>query len=211
MGGGAQTLEMPKFKPILSFVLWLALFYGLLITPWPGMKRTYAGYFQSLGNILFARHDGPRRTRFQPLDNRDRAWPDNFDTAILIGNRYALNDQGKPKVFLLAVDAWQMGWTPTAFLVALVLATPISWQRRLWSLLLSLLCVHSFILLTVGISIWNESTRISLVTLTPFWKAIANQVEDLALDPVGPSFFAAALIWILVSFRRQDFTCLPQR
>jgi len=143
---------MPKFKPILSFVLWLALFYGLLITPWPGMKRTYAGYFQSLGNILFARHDGPRRTRFQPLDNRDHAWPDNFDTAILIGNRYA-----------------------------------------------------------VGISIWNESTRISLVTLTPFWKAIANQVEDLALDPVGPSFFAAALIWILVSFRRQDFTCLPQR
>jgi hypothetical protein len=29
-------------------------------------------------------------------------------------------------------------------------------------------------------------------------------MEELALAPVGPSFFAAALIWILVTLRRQD-------
>jgi len=175
-----------------------------------GRNEIFLRIFDDLRPAMAYQVGGMEKDPLSGWYQSKRAWPDNFDTAILIGNRYALNDQGKPKVFLLAVDAWQMGWTPTAFLMALVLATPISWQRRLWSLLLSLLCVHSFILLTVGISIWNESTRISLVTLTPFWKAIANQVEDLALDPVGPSFFAAALIWILVSFGRQDFTCLPQ-
>lgn len=100
---------------------------------------------------------------------------------------------------MLTMDAWQMGWTPTVFLVALTLATPILWRRQMWALFWGLLWIHGFILLTLGIFIWNESTRLALVTLTPFCKDITNRLEELALAPVGPSFFAAALIWISVS------------
>jgi len=72
-----------------------------------------------------------------------------------------------------------------------------------------LLWVHAFILLTLGIFIWNESVRLKLVALTPFWMEVANRLEVLALNPVGPSFFAAALIWMLVTFRRRDLTVKP--
>ena len=64
--------------------------------------------------------------------------------------------------------------------------------------------MQGFVVLTLGIFVWNESTRVGLVTLTPLGKEIANRLEELALAPVGPSFFVAALIWILVTFRRQD-------
>jgi hypothetical protein len=50
---------------------------------------------------------------------------------------------------------------------------------------------------------------VALVTLTPFWKEIANRLEEQALNPVGPSFFAAALIWMLITFRRQDLAVKP--
>jgi hypothetical protein len=93
--------------------------------------------------------------------------------------------------------------------MAFALATPISWRRRMWALLWGFLWVHGFILLTLGIFIWNESTRVALVTLTPFWKEIANRLEEQALNPVGPSFFAAALIWLLITFRRQDLAVKP--
>ena len=195
---------MPKFRTILLFVLRFGLIYGLLIAPWPGAKPVYSDYLQSLGRMALA-DDGPRMLQFQPLTDPDHKWPSNYDTSIYVSNRELLDNDGKAKTFMLVVDAWQMGWTPTAFFLALTLATPVSWRRRLWTLFWGGLCIHGFVLLTVGILIWNESTRLDLVTLTPFWKAITDRLEEQAVNPVGPSFFAGALIWIVVTFRRQDF------
>ena len=201
---------MPKLKAILVFAGWFLLIYGLLIAPWPGAKPVYAGYFRELGRLVLADDGGRRLLDFQPLDDPDHKWPPNFDTAIILANRDLLDDQGKARAFMLAVDAWQMGWTPTAFLVALTLATPIPWRRRWWALFWGWLWVQGFVVLTLGIFIWNESTRLALVTLTPFWKDLANRLEEVALAPVGPSFFAAVLIWILVTFRRQDLADKPR-
>jgi hypothetical protein len=200
---------MPKFRLILVFAGWFILIYGLLIAPWPGGKPVYASYFRGLGQLILQDNGSRRLLDFQPLDDPDRKWPPNFDTAIILANRDLLDAAGKGQRLMLAVDAWQMGWTPTAFLVALTLATPIPWRRRLWALFWGWLWVQGFIVLTLGIFIWNESTRLALVMLTPFWKDLANRLEDLALAPVGPSFFAAALIWILVTFRRQDLAGKP--
>jgi len=205
---------MLKLKPILVFAGWWLLIYGLLIAPWPGAKQLYAGYFRGLGRLVLADDGGRRMLDFQPLDDSDHRWPPNFDTAIILGNRDLLDAGGNGQKFMLTVDAWQMGWTPTAFLVALTLASPVSWRRRYWALLWGLLLVHCFVLMTLDIFIWNESTRVSLVTLTPFWKGIANWLEAVALAPIGPSFFAAALIWMLLTFRGQDLahwkTCSPK-
>ena len=196
---------MPRFRTILLFVLRFGLIYGLLIAPWPGAKQVYSAYFQSLGRLVLA-DDGPRILHFQPLADPEHKWPSNLDTAIYLSNRFMLDAEGKAKTFMLTVDAWQMGWTPTAFFLSLTLATPVSWRRRLWALVWGGLLIHGFVLLTLGIFIWNESTRLDLVMLTPFWKDIANRLEEQALNPVGPSFFAGALIWIVVTFRRQDFS-----
>ena len=200
---------MQKFRPILVFALWFILIYGLLIAPWPGAKKIYASYFRALGRVVFVENGSRRLLHFQPLNDPHHKWPPNFDTAIIMANRDLLDPDGNGHRFMLTVDAWQMGWTPTAFFVTLILATPIPWRRQLWAMFWGLLWVHGFILSTLGIFIWNESTRLSLVTLTPFWKEIANRLEELALNPVGPSFFAAALIWILVTFRRQDLAGKP--
>lgn len=200
---------MPKLKAMLVFAGWFGLFYGLLIAPWPGAKPLYAGYFRGLGQLVFENNGSRRLLHFEPLDDPGHQWPPNYDTAIILANRDLLDTQGNGQKFMLAVDAWQMGWAPTAFLVSLTLATPILWRRKRWALFWGWFWVQGFIVLTVSIFIWNESTRLALVTLTPFWKAITHQVEELALSPVGPSFFAAALIWMLVTLRRQDFAGKP--
>jgi hypothetical protein len=196
---------MLKLKPILVFACGCLLIYGLLIVPWPGAKPLYASYFRSLGWLVFAGHGDQRMLEFQPLNDPEHHWPPNFDTAIIMGNR-DMQSMGGGQRFMLTVDAWQMGWTPTAFLAALTLASPVSWRRRSWALLWGLLLVHGFVLLTLGIFIGNESTRLYWVTLAPLGKEIANWLERVALAPIGPSFFAAALIWMLVTFRWQDLT-----
>jgi len=195
---------MPKLKAMLVFAGWFGLLYALLIAPWPGAKPLYAGYFRGLGQLVLESNSGRRFLRFEPLKDPGHKWPPNFDTAIILANRDLLDANGKGPKFMLTADAWQMGWAPTAFLVALTLATPIPWRRKRWALFWGWFWVQGFIVLTLGIFIWNESTRLGLVTLTPFWKELADRLEDLALAPAGPSFFAAALIWMLVAFRRQD-------
>jgi hypothetical protein len=200
---------MPKLKATLVFAAWFGLIYGLLIAPWPEAKPLYAHYFRGLGQRVLESNSGRRLLRFEPLDDPGHKWPPNFDTGIILANRDLLDAGGNGQKFMLAVDAWQMGWAPTAFLVALTMATPIPWRRKRWALFWGWFWVQGFIVLTLGIFIWNESTRLYLVTLTPFWKGIANQVEELALSPVGPSFFASALIWMLVAFRRQDLAGKP--
>ena len=200
---------MPRLKSMLVFAGWFVLIYGLLITPWPGAKKIYGAYFSCLGQLVFTAPGSQRLLEFQLLDNHSHQWPQNFDTAIILANRDLLDQNGHEQRFMLTVDAWQMGWVPTACLVAFTLATPIPWRRRNSSLFWGLWWVHGFILLTLGIFIWNESTRLALVTLTPFWKEIANRLEEQALNPVGPSFFAAALIWLLVTFWRHDLTVIP--
>ena len=55
-----------------------------------------------------------------------------------------------------------------------------------------------------GRYIWNESTTVSLVTLSPFWKEIADALEYTLVTQMGISFSIPVLVWIAVLFRRQD-------
>ena len=123
---------------------------------------------------------------------------------IVIVNRALMNPDGSGPVRNL--DAG-FGWLPVALLMALILATPISWRRRGVAILLGVLCMHVVILLALRFIIWNESMEISLVTLPPFWKTISNGFRDALITQFNPAI--PVLIWILVTFRRGDFIASP--
>ncbi len=195
---------MGKIKPILFFAARWFLIYGLLILPWPGMKPLYAAYFQKLGQIVWAKNIRCLTLDFQQLHDPAHRWPANFDTAIIMSRSELTEDDGNDQRYLLTVDAWQMGWVPTAFFIALTLATPASWSRRRKALSWGILWMQVFVLMTLEIFIWNESTRLYPSSLALFGKSLANRLEELALSPVGPSFLAATLTWITVTFRWQE-------
>jgi hypothetical protein len=92
-----------------------------------------------------------------------------------------------------------------ALTIALIMATPVQWRRRSWALLWGMLLIMLFILFSVAVFIWNESTTVSLVTLSPVWKQIADALEYTLISQLGISFSLPVLIWIAVLFRRQDF------
>jgi hypothetical protein len=202
---------MRKYKPMLVFACWFVVTYGLLIAPWPSARPLYATYFKCFGRAIFKRDNGKRLLDFQPLDKSDHRWPSNFDTAIVMGNKDLLDANGKPRRIMLAVDAWQMGWIPTAFFLALTLATPIPWRRRWCALAWGWLWIQGWVALKLGIFIWYASPRVGLVVLSPFWADLAARLKGLVMAPVGPGFFVAAFFWLLVTFRRQDLPDIFER
>ncbi len=193
---------MASRRPILLFLCRFALGFGLLILPWPGWNGIYGRYFRAIGRIVFAENSGRRILRFEPAPD---ARPP-LDTSIAIANRDQLDATGRGPVRILSLDTRGVGWVPTALLLALVLASPVSWPRRLSALPGGLLLVHGFIFFSVAAYIWNESTGLALLSLSPFWKTVAGDLEEILITQIGASFVVPALIWIVVTFRREDFS-----
>jgi hypothetical protein len=190
-----------RHDPITFFLLRFAFIFGLLIFPWPGWNETYGQYFRVIGEAAFTRDEGRRAVVFSPGDAA--AVASGLDTGITLGNR-GLDTGGKSLVRKSSLDTRSIGWVPTALTIALIAATPIPVRRRFWAILGGLVLVHAFILFSLQAWIWNNSTDVSLLSLSPFWKKVAGDLDYTLIDQLGASFSIPVLIWILVTFGRQD-------
>jgi hypothetical protein len=190
------------WRLILGFLIRFVVVFGLLILPWPGWNEFYGQGFRAIGNAVFARQDENCILYFEA--HRQTRGFSAVDTRITIGNRHLMDSNGKGPVTLLELNTRFVGWLPTALTIALIVATPVPWRRRWWALFWGVLLIHAFILFSVAVYIWNESTTVSLVTLSPLWKEIADALEYTLVVQMGASFSIPVLIWIAVLFRRQD-------
>ena len=192
---------MPALKLIAGFFWRFALVYGLLLSPWPGFNGAYGRYLRSLGEAVFAREGGSRLVRFEPVPP---GLNQRLDSRILLSNRNELDSSGRGSARYLELDSRGIGWMPTAFFVALVAASPVSWRRRSGALLVGLGAIHGFILFSLAVYIWNQSTDLALLTLAPAWKYCIAGLEETLVTQIGASFVVPGLIWILLTFQRQD-------
>jgi hypothetical protein len=191
--------------PALRFLLRFLVIFGLLIAPWPGLNQAYSGYFQSLGQMVFGSSgESPRKVTVEPSSG-ERV---GLDTRIILQNTAFAASDGKKLLRAEEIDSRSIGWVPTALTVALVLATPIPWTRRLTALAGGLVLIHLFIFLSLQSWIWNNSPSVSLLTLSSFWQQAVDELNYALMNQLGISFTVPVVIWTLVTFRRQDQNAL---
>ena len=188
-------------KYVGGFLWRFILVYGLLIVPWPGFNEAYGRYFRALGQMVFPQERGARFVRFEAVPAELRR---GLDTRIALANPAQLDGQGSGPVRYLELDTRGIGWVPTALLLALVLATPVPWRRRVWAFFFGVIAIHGFILFSVAVYLWNNSTDLGLLTLTPFWKQTTDGLEETLITQMGAGFVVPVLLWIVVTLRRQD-------
>jgi hypothetical protein len=178
------------------------LIYALLLLPWPGWDQLYSHYFRALGETAFSR-DNDRRIILFEGQHIEQDFS-TLDIRMIMGNRDTVDSSGRGLSIPIDLNTRSIGWVPTALTIALILATPVPWRRRGWALLWGLLLIHGFILFTLQSWIWNASPGISLSTLSPFWKEVADNLQYTLITQMGVSFSVPVLIWILVTFRLED-------
>ena len=197
-------------KTSLRFLAFFVVIYGLLIVPWPGLDQAYGDYFRALGTAFFSRDTGSRLVRFEPqeMPSAEHSRTPPLGTRVTLANRDLADSQGNSKAQLIDLDTRSIGWVPTALTAALILASPVPWRRRLGALAGGLVLIHLFILFSLQSWIWDASPAVSLGTLSPFWKDRADDLEYVLITQLGASFSVPLVIWIIVTFRRKDWSLL---
>ena len=107
-------------RPIIGFFVRFLMFFAVLMILWSGVGAMYCGAFRGMGNLLFARFGTDGLVRFQ----RSLGSNTEDDIEVILMNR----GNGAESTF--AGSSRLQGYKPTAFLLALILATPVSWKRR---------------------------------------------------------------------------------
>ena len=201
---------MSPFVPMLSakrmaafFVVFLLVFV-LLMAPWPGLQEAYGAGFRAVGNLLFVRFGAGGAVRFQPIETPD---PDR-DMELVLRNRR----NGAKYIF--TGSARLQGYKPTAFILALTLATPIPWRRRGWALLWGFLLVNLYVAFRVVIFLlaaFSADNSLALFTLGPVGRAILDFVHWVVVISFAGWLILPLPIWALLSFRRQDWLAIQHR
>lgn len=182
--------------------------YAMLMAPWPGLQRGYAALFRWSGNIAFARFWfwPEANVRFLDLETikPEDLPPDapNLRRTLTQDTVLELRKRSVPTVGYLRTSSRYIGYSPTVTILALVLATGMSWRRRGWAVALSLCLVHLFILarltLTLAAGGFAIDKPYALGQPGAFWSGTLIRLESLFSDNPTVSFVMPVLIWFLV-------------
>lgn len=192
-------------KKIAGFVFRLVLFYGVLVAPWPGLQQAYSTVYRRACNAIFGSFGSGGVVRFGPSA---KGRPGTHAEITVRNVRSATVGTTSHSIRFT-------GYLPAAEVLALILPTPIPWSRRWKALVWGMILVNGFVLLRVWITLlywFSRDQPWALYHPSPFWSKFIGGLFEFASVSPACSFVVPALIWILVSLRREDLgMILPVR
>jgi len=127
---------MRVVRPAAGFFVRSMLLVALFLALWPVIRDPYAQLFRTAGNCLVGLGSYGRVWYSHPANDDE-----NHDTQLVVvdrqtgtGTKVNLSSRGH-------------GYLPTAFVLALTLASPIPWRVRLRATFWSILWIHAYIAL----------------------------------------------------------------
>lgn len=199
---------MWRSRKLGRFLVGVLVLFGLLTAPWPGWNRGYSQWLGVVGTATFSLVPARWSVSFaaQP---RTAARP--LDLRVTVGNREQLGPDGRTPGITLELDARGIGWVPTATFLALVLATPVAWPRRLFALVTGLALMHLFLALTLAVHVLHLTAKqemLHLLSVSPKMQMVLGAVDYTLVIQMGTGFAMALVLWVVTLFRREDWALL---
>ena len=201
-GASAKFLGPISAKTAIKFFCIFVLVYGLLMTLWPVLGTTYSKFFRAGAAFLFESFGSKGTVSFEPLSDS------HYDIRAVFYNRDLVGPNSKPLAGRGRLSSFCVGYIYVVFIAALVLATPISLRRKAWALFWAMILIHVFLALRLAIWLLYHFTNepLCLFVLSPFCKRLLFVVVRGLNPSITFGLIVSTFIWILVSFRREDWS-----
>ncbi|MDZ4846618.1 MAG: hypothetical protein SH857_13845 [Chitinophagales bacterium] len=198
-------------KVIFKFVAIFLVVYFILIMQQIGMGDKYAAFLRWEAQYFLGNFRSIGVAEFLP--NKDtHSW--NFPTNIHIYNSkhyaHSLKTGATYQWTRISLDLYH-DFLFVAFLLALILATPLPLKRKIPALLLALLLIQLYVNFTIYIEMvntFNKTPVLEAPPLSPVAERIVHFLHPIVRVNYGTGFFVAVFIWIVVCFRKEDLTKL---
>lgn len=191
---------MPPRQLVSRFAL-LATYTVAFVLLWPWAGERYGRAFRE-GTMGMCRAIGASWVVvLKPLER---------PTAHVDSEMFLIHRQARESVSQ-TLSSRYIGYAPTTFLVALILATPLTWRRRLIALLWGLVLTHAWIAFSMLLLIVHGYSRgdvISIFDVSPFTRDVLAFLREALVQAPVIKYTVPAVIWMLVSFRRSDWARL---
>ena len=186
------TASAPERKPIQTFALH-ACFLTLLFWVMPAFDAAYAFGFKSTGNALFGQLGSNLLVEYRWIPPGER---DSMGEMEMVGR-------------VIGVDrlAWESryevrnrGYAPSAMLLALMLATPMSRKRRVFGSVAGLIALNLFFVGQTGL-LATTAFAAANASLVPAGESLASSVEivkQFTGQPI-PRYAAVFATWALLA------------
>jgi len=191
---------MSRYKTLVFFVLKAIVVYVLLMAPFSFYDGMYGKFYRSCGGLFFGRFDGNGIARFTEGSEKKV-------TRIDIGNITQLDAAGQLKTVWLNTETRGFGYLPTVLLISLVLASPVSWRRKIIALIVG----GALVTLLVMFRIWfqilylcGQFPWLNLYNFGETQKRIIEFIYQAAVIPINMVLYFVIIIWLLVTFRKED-------
>lgn len=186
-----------RLRPLIGFVVRVGLLYVVMAWPWSIVTRAYASAYRSVCNACFSSMVSGASIHFQPITERKRV----YDSEIQFVNTRTGANQ------LALVSSRDPAYYQTAFVIALVLATPLPWRRRLLALAASLVLVHLVILAKVCLTLVHGLNRgqVAVLHLSHGVERLVTLANREAVNDIVSVLMIPVLIWMVVMFFAGDW------
>lgn len=184
---GSDT-RMKGFFALRVFVVYVAL-----LLPWPGLGKTYDAWFRVLGRL--AATGGGWIVRVEPVPAEEKS---PLSTRIVIGNPRMVGPNGEIPAKVLDLDAWGVGWVPTALVLSLIAATKLPMKRRIAALLWGFLLINLYTAFCVRVYLWDGTA--DLIGIGKIFRSVAGALSYTLVTQMGAGFAMAVIIWLAVAF-----------
>lgn len=195
---------MFPLKRISAFFFLSLIIYGVLAMPWLGLQGVYRAGFCKVGNIVFGSY------RFADIGSayfqENPTLEGEKDVTIRMQKLRGRRVRG-----VLDINSALTGYRALVFFVAMVVATPIAWKRRVWALVWGMLLVNAFVALRVWLKLYDAFSNpgpAHFFKLGESTKELLHWCTLMLYTAPEMNFIIPAFIWLLVSFRRNDLALL---
>ena len=130
MGSNESKGHMKNLKIIARFFVVFLVTYLLLLARQTGLDIKYEQFFRSLGNSLYGNFGKEGVLMFR--DERG----EKFDTRLYLSKKSLLQKDNNYKAEIFPLNTRQIGYVSTAFLISLIIATPLTWKRKIFALVI---------------------------------------------------------------------------
>ena len=192
---------MKNFKAVLRFVGIFTFTYIFFLLPQVGFDRKYEKIFRSLGNNIYNGKNQEEVIFLKEVQTKE------YDTKLYLSKKSLRdkNDDYKGTIFPMKVR--RIGFIATAFLISLIIATPLSWKRKFLALLFGTIGMLFFAMIklrVIMLHFYAESKWVGLhqapeeVKRIEFWNEIFGRSNT-------NSYYVAIILWFILCFGKKEW------